>query len=126
MVTRGDRKDHEKKLFDVLRKLEKAGYKASERKSEFLQNKMKWLEHEIDEDGVKPNEEKVKTILDLKHSENPKQLKSFFGAIQYLAKFLQRTDKLRRLLKRNTEWKWETEQQNDFETIKKCLPKNRL
>ena len=29
VVTRGDRKDHEKKLFDVLRKFENAGYRAS-------------------------------------------------------------------------------------------------
>ena len=28
---------------------------------------MKWLGHEIDEDRIKPNKEKVKAILDLKH-----------------------------------------------------------
>ena len=33
----------------------------------------------------------------------------------------ERTDRLRKLLKKNTEWRWETEQQNDFETIKKML-----
>ena len=125
VVTRGDREDHEKKLFDVLKKLEDAGYRASERKSEFFKNKMKWLGHEIDENGIKPNKEKVEAILELKHPENPKQLKSFLGAIQYLAKFLpklsERTDRLRKLLKKNTEWRWETEQQNDFETIKKML-----
>ena len=125
VVTRGDRKDHEKKLFDVLKKLENAGFKANEKKSELFQNKIEWLGHEIDEDGIKPNKEKFKTILDLKHPENPKQLKSFLGAIQYLAKFLprlsERSDKLRKLLKKNTEWKWETEQQNDFEMIKKML-----
>ena len=49
VVTRGDRKDHEKKLFDVLKKLENAGYRASEKKSEFFQNKIRWLGHEIDE-----------------------------------------------------------------------------
>ena len=72
VVTRGDREDHEKKLFDVLKKLEDAGYRASERKSEFFKNKMKWLGLEIDENGIKPNKEKVKAILELKHPENPK------------------------------------------------------
>ena len=33
----------------------------------------------------------------------------------------ERTDRLRKLLKKNTEWRWKTEQQNDFETIKKML-----
>ena len=32
VVTRGNRQDHEKKLFDVLNKLEKAGYRASKKK----------------------------------------------------------------------------------------------
>ena len=108
-----------------MKKLENTGYRTSEKKSEFFQNKIKWLGHEIDEDGIKPNEEKIKAILDLKHPENQKQLKSFLGAIHYLAKFLprlsKRTEKLRKLLKENTEWKWETEQQNDFEMIKKML-----
>ena len=126
VVTRGNREDHEKKLFNVLKKLENAGYRASKRKSEFFK-KMKWLGHEIDEDGLKQNKEKVEAILELNHPENPKQSKSFLGAIQYLAKFLprlsERTDRLRKLLKKNTEWRWETEQQNDFETIKKILTK---
>ena len=68
--------------------------------------KRKWLGHEIDEDGIKPNKEKVKATLELKQPENTKQLKSFLGAIQCLAMFLprlsERTDKLQRLQK-NTE-----------------------
>ena len=36
VVTRGDRKEHEKKLVDVIKKLETAGYRASERKYEFF------------------------------------------------------------------------------------------
>ena len=58
VVTRGSRKEHEKKLFEILKKLENAGYRASERKSEFFLNKTKWLGHEIDEMGIKPNKEK--------------------------------------------------------------------
>ena len=38
--------------------MENAGYRASERNTEFFQNKMKWLGHEIDEDGIKPKKEK--------------------------------------------------------------------
>ena len=124
VVTRGNREDHEKKLFDVLEKLENR-YRANERKSQFFKNKMKWLGHEINEDGIKPNKEKVKAISELKHPEYPKELKSFLGAIQYLAKFLprlsERTDRLRKLLTKNTEWRWETEPQIDFKTIKKML-----
>ena len=48
----------------------------------------KWLGHEIDENGTKPNEEKVEAIVKLKPPENTKELKSFLGAIQYIV-FLQ-------------------------------------
>ena len=40
---------------------------------------------------------------------------------KFLPRLSERTDKLRKLLKKNTEWKWETEQQKDFEMIKKML-----
>ena len=125
VVTRGSKQDYEKKLFDVLNKLEKTGYRASKRMSEFFINQTKWLGHEIDENGIKPNEEKVKAILRLKPPENTKELKSFLGAIQYMAKFLpkfsERTEKLRKLLKKNEPWNWEEEQQKDFEKIKQML-----
>ena len=99
IVTRGSKEDHERKLFDVLSKLEKAGYRISKKQSEFFMNQTKWLGHEIDENGIKLNEEKVEAILKLNPPENTKELKSFFGAIQYMAKFLpklsERTDRLR-------------------------------
>ena len=124
-MTRGDRKEQEKKLFDVLKKLEDAGYRASERKSKFFLNSTKWLGDETDETGIKSNKEKVKAILECKHPENQKQLKSFLGAIQYLAKFLPRlsetTDRLRKLLKKDSVWNWGKQQEEDFNNIKEML-----
>ena len=51
-------------------------------------NRIKWLRHEINENGIKPNEEKVEAILKLKPPENTKELKLFLEAIQYMAKYL--------------------------------------
>ena len=62
--------------------------------------------------------------MDLKHPETPKQLKSFLGAIQYLAKFLprlsERTDKLRKLLNKIQNGNGKRNQ-NGFEMITKML-----
>ena len=125
VVTRRNKQDHEKKLFDILNKLEKAGYKASKRKSEFFLNRTKGLGHEIDENGINPSEEKVEAILKSKAPENTEDLKSFLGAIQYMAKFLpklsERTGRLRKLLKKNEPWKWGPEQETDFNRIKQML-----
>ena len=40
---------------------------------------------------------------------------------KFLARLSERTDKLRKLLNKNREWKWVTEQENYFETIKRML-----
>ena len=108
-----------------MKKLGNAGYRASERKSEFFLNETKWLGHEIDETGIKPNNEKVKAILDLKHPKNQKQLKSFLDAIQCLAKFLprlsERTERLRKLLKKDSTRNWGKQEDEDFKSIKKML-----
>ena len=67
-------------------------------------NKTKWLGQDIDENRIQPNEEKVEAIINLKPTENTKDLKSFPGAIQYMTKFLpklsEKTDRLRKLLKK--------------------------
>ena len=88
-------------------------------------NQTKRLGHEIDENGIKPNEEKVEAILRLKPPENTKELKLFLGAIKYMANFLlkllERTDRLRKLLRKNEPWIWGEEQQKDFGKTKQML-----
>ena len=43
-------------------------------------------EHEINENGIKPNDENVHAILALKSPNNTKEWKVFVSAIQFLAK----------------------------------------
>ena len=68
-------------------------------------NQTKWWGHEIDENRVKQNEQKVEAVWKLKLTENTKELKSFLGAIQFMAQHLpkhsKRTYRSRSLLKRN-------------------------
>ena len=40
-------------------------------------NRIKWLGHEIDENGKKPNEEKIEATLKLEPPKNTKELKIF-------------------------------------------------
>ena len=88
-------------------------------------NRIKWLGHEINENGNKPNEENVEAMEKLKPPENTKELKSCLGALQYMANFppklWEQTDRLRRLLKKNEPWIWGEEQQKGFEKMKRKI-----
>ena len=64
---------------------------------------MKWLGHEIDENGIKPNKEKVKAILELKHPENPKQLKIFSRGNTIFCKILTKMFRKNRQITKTTE-----------------------
>ena len=71
VVTRGSNQDHEKERFDLLNKLEKAGYRASKK---LFMCQTKGLGHEIDKNELKPKEEKVEAILKLDPPKNPKEI----------------------------------------------------
>ena len=61
VLTREDQQDHEKKLFEVLNKLEKARYRPRYQKIQIL-HEQKLLGHEIDENGVKEELEAIKKV----------------------------------------------------------------
>ena len=75
--------------------------------------------HIINQEGIRPTQDKLEAIKNLKTPENEKELKSFLGAIQYLAKYIENlsanTDVLRKLLKKENKWIWEESHTKAFE-----------
>ena len=122
-VTNGDIEDHEKELREVLSKLQDAGYRASEKKTELFKKELTWLGYFINQNGVKPIKDKTEAITKLEAPKNVKELKSFLGSIQHLSKFInnlsKKTDEMRKLLRKDTKWEWTPEIDEDFEKLKK-------
>ena len=57
VVTKGSKQKHMDALVDVLTKLEKAGYRLSENKSELFKTKIEWIGHKrlaTDQNGIRP------------------------------------------------------------------------
>ena len=52
-VTNGTVEKHEQELREVLSKLQEAGYRASERKTELFKKELTWLGYQINQNGVK-------------------------------------------------------------------------
>ena len=68
--------------------------------------------HKIDQKGIRPLQDKLKAIQELKEPKNVKELKSFLGAIQYLLKYIEnlsdQTDLLTQLLKKKEQMDLDT------------------
>ena len=122
-VTNGTIEEHDRELREVLTKLQEAGFRASERKTELFKKELTWLGYLINQEGVKPIQDKTEAITKLKAPTNTKELKSFLGSIQHLSTFLnnlsKKTDRMRKLLKKDVKWEWTKEINDDFEQLKK-------
>ena len=125
IVTKGSKEQHKKELIEVLIRLENAGYRLSGNKSEFFKTEIEWIGHKIDQNGIRPLQDKLMAIKNLKQPNNEKELKSFLGAIQYLSKYIDnlsaQTDSLRQLLKKDNDWIWTEEHTAAFENLKRKI-----
>ena len=125
VVTKGSKEQHKKELIDVLTRLENAGYKLSENKSKFFKTEIEWIGHKIDQNGIRPLQDKLMATKELKRPNNGKEFKSFLGAIQCLSKYINnlsaQTGSLRQLLKKDTEWIWTEEHTKAFENLKQKI-----
>ena len=125
VVTKGSEEQHKKELIDVLTKLENAGYRLSKNKSEFFKTKIEWIGQKIDQNGIRPLQDKLMAIKELKKLNNEKELKSFLGAIQNLSKYTdnlsEQTDGVRQLLKKENEWIWTEANTKAFANLKQKI-----
>ena len=82
-------------------------------------NKLTFFGHIFGNKGVSADPEKVKTIQNSQPPTSVSEVRLFLGMIQYVARFIpvyaNITEPLRRLTKKETEWKWEAEEQQAFD-----------
>jgi len=120
-----DLKEHDERLEKVLTRIQKNNLKLNKDKCEFRKSSLTYVGHLITADGVKPDPEKVRAVAEMPRPTNTKELQTFLGFINYLTKFIpnlsQKTQVLRQLLQKDTEWSWDPEHDLAFETLKACV-----
>ena len=108
-----------------MRKLDEAGHRLHPKKCEFFKKEAKWAGHLINQDGIRPLQDKLDAITKINIPKNEKELKSFLGATQYLSKSIKnlsaQRDILKKLLKKQNEWIWTKEHTEAFNNIKKLI-----
>ena len=120
-----DQNQHDIRLEAVLRKLKETGITLNAEKCEFSRNKVKFVGHIIDSDGIRADPDKIQAINDMKPPSNVSDVRRFLGMVNQLSKFSGRlaglTEPLRDLLKKKNEWSWGHMQESAFRDIKKEL-----
>ena len=116
---------HLQRLDAMLQRLDAYGLRLMNAKCSFMQPQVEYLGHLIDADGLHPRPCKVKAIASVAQPTNVTQLKSFFGMLQYYARFLPHLSSelqpLYELLQDDAPWNWTEACTVAFESAKDAL-----
>ena len=117
--------EHDRRLEAVLRRLGNANVTLNAEKCIFNVRSVKFLGQIVGSDGIKPDPENIKAILNMPHPTNLHEVRSFLGMVNQFSKFTTNlanlTKPIRDLLVKNTAWTWGPAQQEAFHQTKIAL-----
>lgn len=111
-----------KKVMDRAKEL---NIKFNADKIQYKVTKVKYMGHVISEEGVQPDTENVKAIVNMPAPEDKKGLQRVLGMTKYLSQYIRNeavlTAPLRQLLRKDSEWLWMPEHDAALDSLKKAL-----
>ena len=125
--------EHVRHVEEVLRRLQRDKFYAKLSKCDFFQTSLKFLGHIVSKDGISPDPEKVRVILEWPTPTNVKDVRSFLGLANYFRKYVNHFSEmaipLTNLTKGNiskrksksTSIEWDESCQRAFDAIKHAL-----
>ena len=125
LVTGSTVEEHLQNLESVLKRLKQYGIRAKRAKCSFMSEKVEYLGHRIDSEGLHTMASKVEAISMAPQPRNVQELRSFLGLLHYYGKFLPGLatllHPLNHLLKAGQKWTWTKKCTEAFEAAKKLL-----
>ena len=117
--------EHDARLKQVLNRAPEVNLKFNAKKCRIRQEEVPYVGHVPSKEGLKPDPEKIRAVQQMQPTQNTKELKSFLGFIQYLAKFMpnmaSESAPLRELLEKEVAWHWDQEQETSFPKLKQMV-----
>jgi hypothetical protein len=121
-------REHLVLLAKIFQLLIKANLKLNINKCSFGTSKVVFLGHEIAQDGIRQDPEKLAAIRDLKAPSNLRELRGVLGLMNYYRRFVPGyallAEPLTRLLRKGVEFNWTPQQDQAFAKIIEELLKN--
>lgn len=100
--------EHDHRLIKLLERAREWNLKLNTSKCQIRTSKIRYLGHVISEEGLKPDDKKVRAIVQMPLLENRQALMRFMGMVQYLSKFIPNLSDirapLRKLLEDDVQW----------------------
>ncbi|KAL7851818.1 hypothetical protein SRHO_G00176030 [Serrasalmus rhombeus] len=124
-----DMQQHNARLHKVLQRLREEGLTLNE-KCEFAKNSIMFVGHRVTADGVTPDPDKIRAIMEMPEPQNVEGVRRVMGMANYLGKFLPNlasyTRPIKELLSEKNEWSWEKPQIEAFQRLKNELSSPRV
>ena len=125
IVTGRNDTEHLHNLKLVMDRLLSYGLHVNLDKCEFFQEKVSYVGHEIDSEGLHKSPEKIKAVKEAKRPENVSELRSFLGLVNYYHRFIDNLSSvagpLHELLNKDTKWNWNSKREKSFQSIKDLI-----
>ena len=101
IVTNGTIEKHESETKETMEKLDEAGYRLHLKKCEFFKKEVEWVGHKINQDGIRPLQDKLEAIT--KRNEKRKRTKILSGSNTIFVKVYQKSISTDRYTQKITE-----------------------
>lgn len=117
--------DHDTHVLNTLNTARENNVKFNPDKFQFKVDETSFFGLTWTSEGLKPDEKKVKSIVDMDPPQNLTELQSFMGMINYLNRFspviAQTSEPLRQLMKKEVPFVWQPEHQKAFQELKQVI-----
>ncbi|KAJ9539152.1 hypothetical protein OSB04_031885 [Centaurea solstitialis] len=125
LINSKSKEDHVKHLREVLETLRRQQLYAKLSKCDFLLQMVEFLEHLVNQEGIKVDPAKVEAVMKWETLKSPIEIRSFLGLAAYYRWFIQDFSKvavsLTKLTRKNELFVWGEQQKVAFETLRKRL-----
>jgi len=125
LVCAQTKEEHDKILEKVMERAGSLNIKFNMEKLQFCVKEVKYIGFLFNEEGIKPDKERIKSILDLKKPNNKKELQIILGIINYIREFIPNlaeiSGPLREMLKKDVCWSWNWTHDKSFNDIKELI-----
>ena len=120
-----DLDSHWAHLRQVLQRLRESQLYGRLHKCEFLKDRVQYLGFDVSAEGIRPSDDKVKTILEWPTPTSQKDIRSFLGLCSFYRRFVRGFSSiahpLTELTREKTPWVWEQDQQRSFAQLKVAM-----